>query len=317
MKPKSLFLLSILALLAAACGQAGAQSANLQVVATTPILADVVSQVGGDLIQLSVLIPNNTDPHSFEPAPRDAALIAEADLVFMNGLGLEEFMQSLLTDADAQAAVVSASDGVQTIAFAGEEHEHEEGEEHDGEEHEGEEHEHEGADPHVWMNPQNVKVWVENIAAALGQADPQNAAAYRANADAYLQQLEELDSWAQEQIAAIPTANRKLVTDHESFGYFAEHYGFEIVGALIPSYSTLSEPSAGELAELEAAVRSYGVSAIFIGVSVNPALAERVAADTSVTLVPVYTESLSEGEPAGSYLDLIRYDVLAIVAALQ
>lgn len=311
MKPRILFVLSILALLIVACGQAVAQGPHLQVVATTPILADVVSQVGGNVIELSVLIPNNTDPHSFEPAPRDAALIAEADLVFINGLGLEEFMQSLLTDAGAQATVVSVSDGVPTIAFAGEEHEH------DGEEHEGEEHEHEGADPHVWMNPQNVKVWVENIVAALSQADPQNAAVYRANGNAYAQQLAKLDRWAQEQIATIPTGNRNLVTDHESFGYFAEHYGFEVVGALIPSYSTLSEPSAGELAELEAAVRSYGVSAIFIGVSVNPALAERVAADTSVTLVPVYTESLSEGKPAGSYLDLIRYDIQAIVAALQ
>jgi ABC-type Zn uptake system ZnuABC Zn-binding protein ZnuA len=319
MKPRILFVLSILALLAAGCGQATAQGAHLQVVATTPILADVVNQVGGDHIQLSVLIPNDTDPHSFEPAPRDATLVAEADLVFMNGLGLEEFMQPLLADADAQATVVSVSDGVPTIAFAGEEHEHEEGEEHEGEEHEGEEHEHEheGADPHVWMDPQNVKVWVENIVVALSQADPQNAAAYRANGDAYAEQLDELDRWAQAQIAAIPAENRKLVTDHESFGYFAEHYGFEIVGALIPSYSTLSEPSAGELAELEAAVRSYGVSAIFIGVSVNPALAERVAADTGVTLVPVYTESLSEGEPAASYIDLIRYDVEAIVAALQ
>lgn len=325
MRSKLFFAFALVALLLSACAGAG-PSSGLQVVASTSILADVVSQVAGDVVEVQVLIPNGTDPHAFEPAPRDAALISEANLIFINGLGLEEFMQALLTDAGVQANVVSVSDGVQTIEFAGEEHEHEhegeeheehEGEEHEGEEHEGEEHHHEGADPHVWMSPANVKVWVENIVAALSEADPQNAPTYEANGAAYIKQLDELDTWAQGQIAQIPAANRHLVTDHESFGYFADHYGFEIVGALIPSYSTLSEPSAGELAQLEDAVRSYAVPAIFVGVSVNPSLAERVAADTGVNLVPVYTESLSEGGPADHYLALIRYDVEAIVSALR
>ena len=109
-----------------------------------------------------------------------------------------------------------------------------------------------------------------------------------------------------------------LITDHDAFGYFADHYGFQIVGAIIPSYSTLSEPSAAELANMETAIKQYSVKAIFVGVSLNPALAERIAADTGVSLVPIYTESLSDGDgPASTYLDMIRFDVHALVDALK
>jgi ABC-type Zn uptake system ZnuABC Zn-binding protein ZnuA len=296
----------VITALLVACASQPSIDGELQVVATHSILGNVVAAVGEEHIALTVLIPANTDPHAFEPAPRDAASISEAALVFTNGLGLEEFLQPLLDDADESTPVISVSDGIETIEFDGEEHA------------EGEEvHEH-GADPHVWMNPQNVKAWVENIAEALIDEDPQHAEDYRNNANAYLQELDELDEWAMQQVAQLPEDRRQLVTDHDSAGYLAEHYGFEIVGALIPSYSTASEPTAGELADLEQAIAQYGVSTIFVGVSVNPALAERVAADTGVRLVPIYTESLSDLDgPAASYLDLMRYDIETIVGALK
>jgi ABC-type Zn uptake system ZnuABC Zn-binding protein ZnuA len=285
-------------------------------VASTQIVGDVVAAIGGDAIDLEVLVPPQGDPHSFEPAPRDAALLADASLVFISGLNLEENLAPLLETVEGK--LIPLSDELATL-----ESEHDHGdEEHAGAEHEHEEgehtHEHEGADPHVWMDPQNVKVWADLIATALSEADAANSATYLANADAYKAELDEIDAWAIEQFAHIPEADRILVTDHEALGYFAEHYGFTVIGALVPSYSTASEPTAAELAELEAAVREHGVKAIFVGVNLNSSLAERVVADIGVVLVPLYTETLSEADgPAATYLEMMRYNVAAIVEALK
>ncbi len=317
MKPGSFA--SVLILLLAACASPiQTNNGQLQVVATTQIVGDVVAAIGSGAIQLEVLVPPQGDPHSFEPAPRDAALLADSSVVFFSGLNLEENLAPLLETVEAK--VVALSDG-QSVLEA--EHEHE-GEEHndEGEDHEHEEgehsHEHEGADPHVWMDPQNVKVWADLIAGALSVADPENAETYAANAVAYKAELDELDAWAMAQIAQIPEAERVLVTDHEALGYFAEHYGFEVIGALVPSYSTASEPTAAELAQLEEAVREHGVKAIFVGANLNSSLAERVVADTGVALVPLYTETLTEaGGPAATYLEMMRYNIAAIVEALK
>ncbi|MEX1247903.1 MAG: metal ABC transporter substrate-binding protein [Anaerolineales bacterium] len=289
-----LLLIALIGLLLAACSAAGPAS-GLQVVASTEILGDVAAEIAGEHIQITVLIPPATDPHAFEPSAQDAARLETADLILVNGLDLEEPLLPLLRAAGDR--VVSASDGIETLQ---------------GRENEG------GVDPHVWMNPLNVKIWAGNIAQALSSLDPDHASSYRANADAYISELDALDAWAIEQIGQIPIEQRVLVTDHETFGYFADHYGFEIVGALIPSYSTISEPSAGELAALEEAIRRYEVKAIFVGANMNTTLAERVAADTGILLIPLYTESFSAAVgPAATYLDLIRYDVNAIVAALK
>jgi zinc/manganese transport system substrate-binding protein len=289
--------LLVLALLAG-CAAIPVAGGRLKVVASTQVLGDVVSAIGDEYIHLTVLIPPDSDPHAFEPAPQDAARLAEADLVFINGFGLEEALQPLLESQGFN--LIAVSDGIEPLAAKPQESAHE------------------GADPHVWMNPLNVKVWAANIAAALAAADPAHADAFRANAAAYQAELDALDSWALAEIAKLPVAERILVTDHQSFGYFADHYGFELVGALIPSLSTVSEPSAGELAQLEDSIRQYGVKAIFISVSMNPALAQRVATDTGILLVPLYVESPSAADgPAPTYLDLIRFDVRAIVNALQ
>jgi ABC-type Zn uptake system ZnuABC Zn-binding protein ZnuA len=295
---KNSVLFIAITLLAACSAQQSSSSAKLNVVATNPILGDVVSNIGGDLINLTTLIPVDTDPHSFEPAPQDAARVSEADIVFLNGLNLDDFMQGLMSNAEGHGQVVTVSDGIQTIA--------------------SDEAEFSSGDPHVWMNPLNMKIWADNIAEGLAVADTANADVYRANADAYKVQLDELEAWAQDQIAQIPAEQRVLVTDHDALGYFLDHYGFQLVGAVIPSFNTGSEPSAGELADLEKAIRQYEVKAIFVGVSVNPALAEQVAADTGVQLIAVYTESLSSAAgPAATYLDMMRYDIETIVGALK
>lgn len=160
-------------------------------------------------------------------------------------------------------------------------------------------------------------VWVDNIQRTLSELDAANADTYAANAAAYKVELQSLDSWIREQVAAVPEANRKLVTDHAVFGYFANRYGFQQTGAVIPGYSTLSEPSAQEVASLEDTLRAAGVKAIFVGNTANSALAQRVAGDAGVQVVPVYTGSLGRADgPAATYLDYMRYNVGAFVSAL-
>ena len=274
---------------------------KLKVVATTTIVGDVVSQVGGDLIELSVLLPVGIDPHGFDPTPQDIAKVAEADLVFANGAGLEEFLDNLIESAGAKDKIIHVSDGIDFLTFEGD----------------LEELDHNSVDPHSWTNPKNVMIWVENIEGELKLQDPENAELYEANAKNYKAELEALDIWIQEQVAMIPVADRRLVTDHTMFGYYASEYGLEQIGALIQGYSSLAEPTAKEMAEIEDAVREFGVKAIFVGHSVNPTLAERVTDDTGAALIFVYTGSLSEsGGEAGTYSEYMRYNTSAFVDAL-
>lgn len=315
MKLRLVLFLSVCLLSLAACGSAADRSTPkddglIKVVATTNIVGDVVSQVGGQLIDLTVLIPPGADPHSFQPTPQDMARVVDAQVIFINGAGLETFMQALLENSGSQARQVEVSAGIQLLEASAHD-------DHDEDEAHSEEDEHVG-DPHVWMDPNNVLVWVDRIEEALVEMDPENAVLYRENAAAYRQELASLDAWIVAQINQIPQENRKLVTDHQLFVYFAERYGFEQVGAIIPGYSTLSEPSAMELARLEDDIRDLGVRAILVGNTVNPALAQRVANDTGTQLVFFYTGSLTGADgPAATYLDYMRFNVNAIVEALK
>jgi len=284
-----------------------AESARLRVVATTTIVADVVKNVAGDQVDLHVLVPAGVDEHSFQYTPEDVARVTDADVIFMNGAGLETFMKPLLENAGQHAKVVSISDGISLKQAAPED----------------EPLAQKGTrsvqayDPHVWMDPNNVMVWTQNIAAALAELDAPHASEYQANASSYRQNLAELDRWIQQQAAQIPEANRQLVTVHQIFTYFADRYGFKQIGAIIPSYSTEAEPTAQQLAALEDAIRHFGVKAIFVGNTVNPNLAKEVASDTNVHLTPIYTGSLTNGSPAGTYLDYMHFNVDAIVQALK
>jgi len=270
-----------------------------KVLATTTIVGDVVRQIGDEHIELTVLLPAGSDPHSFEPTPKDIATVADADAIFLNGAGLEEFMIPLHENIQDGTLVVDLSDGLdlQSAPKEGKENQY---------------------DPHVWMDPNNVIKWVGNIETNLSQLDPSHSNDFKTNAGAYRQALTDLDAWVQDKVGQIPESQRKLVSDHYFFGYFASHYGFEVVGASIPSFSTLAEPDAQELADLEDSITKLGVGAIFVGNTVNPTLADRLAEDTGIKVVPIYTGSLSEADgPADTYLDYIRYNINAIVDALK
>ena len=285
-----------------ACGSADRPSGDgtLKIVATTTIVGDVVAQIGGDLIDLSVLLPVGTDPHSFTPTPQDVAKLSDADLIFANGAGLESFLTPLIESAGAAERVVYLSDPLELLKSSA-----------------ADEHDSTLGDPHTWTDPKNVMVWVQTIADELSRLGPAGAEKFQANAATYTLELQALDDWIRQQVAQIPEARRQIVTDHLLFGYYVAAYGFKQVGAVVPGYSTLSEPSAQELAALEDAIKSLNVPAIFVGNTVNPSLSERVAGDTGMKLVYVYTGSLSDpGGEAATYLDYMRYNTRAFVEAL-
>jgi ABC-type Zn uptake system ZnuABC Zn-binding protein ZnuA len=319
-------------------GVVAAQNTPLNVVATTTIITDVARNVGGDLVDVTSLVPPNSDVHAFQPRPEDAVRIAEADVLLVNGVGLEAFLSGLLESAGVVEPVV-VSNGTEMLPF-GEYHreaealsddEHLEGEiigilgeegvceeEHPEEVGGEDEHEHGSCDPHVWTDPRNVVVWTRNIADAFADADPANADTYQANADAYIETLEALDAEVETILSVIPDERRVLVTNHEFFGYFAHRYRFEVVGAVITGGSTLSEPDPQALAELIILIEAENVPAIFAEVSANDNLAQVVAAETGIQVVTtLYSEALSEPDgPAGTYLDYMRYNAQTIADAL-
>lgn len=297
---------------------------SLRVAATTNIVADVVANIGGDAIELTTLIPLGADPHTYEPTPGDYQVMVNAHVIFLNGVGLEEFMYQTLKQVAVDVPILSLSEGIALGLFGGgEKSDHQEGggsderEDHDQGEGEPYYQTQAGVDPHVWFDAYNVIVWAENAAHALGALDPANADLYETNAHEYVEMLKELDAWIQEQVARVAPDDRKMVTDHLAFSYFGRRYGFEMVGAVIPAYSMAAQPSAQEIAKLVDTIRELGAKAIFVGTTANPRLAERVAEDTGVELVPLYIGSLSEPDgPAGTYLALMQYDVNEIVQAL-
>jgi ABC-type Zn uptake system ZnuABC Zn-binding protein ZnuA len=288
---------------------------RLHVVATTNLVADIVAAVGGESIELTALLPLGSDPHSYAPIPADYRAVLSADVIFINGAGLEEFIPNMVEQAGGDVRVVSLSEGIEFRRFdpqgVGDGDALREGG-HAGEAAWA------GVDPHVWFDPGNVMIWAENAAAALGALDPSNADKYAQNAQVLIAELQELDVWIAGVIAAVPPQDRLLVTDHLSFGYFADRFAFEMVGAILPAYSSLAEPSAYELAELVDEIQKLNVEVIFVSSSVNPRLAERLSEDVGAEVVQLYIGSFSEpGGPISNYFDLIRYDVNAIAAALR
>jgi len=278
---------------------------ELQVVTTTTFVGDVVSIIGGEAIDLTVLLEPGQNPHSYQPAPQDMVKVSEADLIFANGLGLEDFLDDLLSGTGNADGLVIVSEGITPREGLETDHNGDDEEQaHD-------------QDPHVWFDPNNVISWTKIITESLVENDPEHTEIYLKNAAEYREDLKILDSWIREQVANIPTENRKLVTDHTVFGYFIEQYGFTQVGAVIPAITTEAETSGQQLSTLIDIIRENNVKAIFIGVDFDPSLSEVIAEDTGAKLVPLYFGSLSQGAPAGSYLAFMRYNVEVIVNALK
>lgn len=355
-------LLALVALILAFGTSAQAQDSEpIKVVASFSILTDVVRQIGGDAVEVTSLIPIGTDPHSFEPTPQEVVALADADVVFVNGVNFEESLLETIENAGEEMNIVTVSQCVEILPF---EHDHADEEEtdhtdeaaeidspmatqcvgHDAElglvpaesqeEHEhlgrlyalecghheeesGEEHAHAAGscDGHVWTDPVNVMYWSMLIRDTLSAIKPDQAEFFAENAAAYIATLTTLQAEIQPMIDSIPAENRILVTNHETLGYFAHHYGFELVGVVIPGGSAIAEPSAGEIAAMIDVVREEGVAAVFAENTTNPDLAEQIADEAGVDFYTLYTDSLHDSAP--TYVDYMRYNVETIVNALS
>lgn len=332
----SLAVIAAVALAAAlyACGGDSATGrdgdAAIAVVATTTQIGDLVRNVGGDRVSVNQVLKPGSDPHGFEPRPSDVAAAASAALLFSNGQDLDAWAERLAEDSGGSAEVIDLSADLPDLApsqrHEDEHAEHEHGDDHAVEEHGDheadpeEEHHHDSEfDPHWWHDPRNAIAAVNVIASRLVEADPDGASEYRRNANRFNDRLERLDGQIARCIERIPAEQRKLVTDHEAFGYFANRYGLEIIGAVIPALTTEAQPSARDLHELAEEIEHEGVTAVFPETSLSPKLAEAIAAQTGASADhALYGDTLGEpGSEGATYLGMMAANALAIADGLS
>jgi zinc/manganese transport system substrate-binding protein len=295
MRSKILLLSAALpALIAASAMPASAET--LKTVASFTVLADVVKQVGGDHVTVTSLVGPNGDPHEFEPSPADAKHLKAAQVTFVSGEGLEGWMDRLITASGYKGTPVTVSEGIDTRTM-----------EEDGKT---------VTDPHVWNSPVNVKIWVKNIEKALSDADPADAAAFKANAERYTKTLDELDSYAHAKFDAMPEDRRKVLTSHDAFGYFGREYKVSFLAPL--GVSTETEASAADVAKLIEQIKTEHVKTYFFENSNDPRLVKQVAKATGAEPGgELYVESLSDAKgPAPTYEKMFRYNVDQITAAI-
>jgi zinc/manganese transport system substrate-binding protein len=283
----------------AAIGLSAGQSTRLQVATSFSMLEDLVRNIGSDRIQVRSFVPRNGDAHSFEPGTQDVKTLGQARVVFINGLGLEAWFEKLLSNAASKANVVTLSDGLKPRQL-----------QEDGQT---------INDPHMWWDLTRTQTYVNRIAKALETADPAGKTVYSTNAKKYNAELAQLDTWAKLEVAKIPVAKRKLVTNHDALGYFAARYGFKIIGQVIPSLGTEQAPSAKELANLSRTIKRESITAIFTENTINPKLAQTLAEETGAKIAPpLYTDSLgTPGSSGDTFIKAFRYNVTTIVNALK
>jgi ABC-type Zn uptake system ZnuABC Zn-binding protein ZnuA len=276
----------------------------INVTASTNIIGDLVAQIGGARVEVSTILPANADPHEYEPTPEDIARVEHAKVIFVHGLGLDPWVETIIENAGGDITVVTVTDGIATVNR-------------DGEESDDHDHDHE-ADPHVWFDPTKTAQMAANIATGLTNADGEGSADYASRLAAYQQQLTTLDQQISERIALIPEANRKIVTNHDALGYYADRYGLTIVGTVIPGLDTQSEPSAKEVAQLIDTIKSEGVTVIFAENTVSPTLADQLASEAGIKVVDtLYSDSLGDANSgAATYIELMQSDTIKIVDAL-
>jgi zinc/manganese transport system substrate-binding protein len=288
------------------------------VIATTSVFADLAQLALGDNVTIETIIPAGVDVHTFEPSPADAQKLAGADLIVMNGLGLDEWALSLLEAAGkSEEDVLELAEGIDEsnawVYLEGEEHDEEEGEEHSEEE--GEEHGHGGTDPHIWLDPKGAAIYVDRIAARVAAELPERAAEIESARDAGLAEIAALDEELRVGFAAIDASTRKIVTFHDAFGYFARAYEIEIVGVAVEAPG--QEPSAKEIAALIDAIKAAGVTSVFSEAQFPSKVLDQVAAETGATVLEnLYSDALGDA-PANSYLGAMRANASAILASFK
>ncbi|MFO1422734.1 MAG: metal ABC transporter substrate-binding protein [Candidatus Competibacteraceae bacterium] len=284
----------------------------LRVVATFSILADLVKNVGGEDVAVTTLVSADGDAHVYEPTPADAKAVGNAQLVVVNGLGFEGWMDRLVQSAAYKGEIVVASQGVTPRQMA---EEKDEKEHHGQHRHEG--HDHGAIDPHAWQDLANGQIYVNNLVAALAKVDPTHAEAYRRRGEAYRAQLQETDRWVRAQLAAIPPAQRRIITSHDAFGYFGMAYGVEFLAPV--GWNTENEPSAKQIATLIRQIKREGTRALFVENMSDPRLIKRIADEAGgVVGGTLYSDALAPvGQTGDSYIGLFRHNVPALAAAME
>jgi zinc/manganese transport system substrate-binding protein len=298
-----------------------ATAADLKVVASFSIIADFAKNVGGDRIELTTLVGPDGDAHVYEPKPTDAVAMAGADVVLVNGLQFEGFLQRLVDASATKASIVELTKGVETLKMEEEGHHDEaaeakEGEEHAAEEEEEGHHHHGDVDPHAFQSVPNAEIYVKNIADAFCAADSAGCQTYQANATAYTAKLKALDAEVKAAVESIPADKRTIITSHDAFGYFAHQYGITFLAP--EGISTESEASAADVAALIKQVKEDKASAIFVENITNQRLIEQIAAETGLKVGgTLFSDALSdESGPAPTYIDMMRGNIATIRGAI-
>lgn len=283
--------LLIAAALLAGCGDDGATSGDRRVVATTAQVADLVRQVGGDRVSVEGMLRPGGDPHDHEPRPSDVAAVADVATVFRSGGEVDEWLGEVIDNAGGEARVVTLLDSVAPL----------------------------GDDPHWWQDPRNAARAAEAIRAELARADPAGRATYARNAARTTRALRSLDRRIAACVERVPRAKRRIVTTHDSLGYFARRYGIDVVGAVIPSLSTQAQASAGDVEELVQQIRRQGVEAVFPESAVNPDIERAIARESGAEIGdPLYADSLgAEGSRGATYVDALAADAASLVSGMS
>ena len=293
MRTPALLLLLVALALATGCGDDDGDAGGSEVaaVATTTQVADIVRNVGGDRVEVDGILPVEADPHDYEPRPSDAAALTEADVVFRSGGDIDEWLGELIESAGGDASEVTLLDSVRAL----------------------------GDDPHWWQDPANAILAVGAVRDALVEADPRGRATYERNAAAYTGRLRALDADIEGCIERLPPDTRKLVTTHDSLGYFARRYGVEVIGAVIPSLSTQAQPSARDVDDLVRQIKGEGVEAIFPEVAVSQRLERAISRESGAEVGrELWTDSLGpEGSGAGTYLSAMRANADALAEGMS
>ncbi|AEI38429.1 MAG: metal ABC transporter substrate-binding protein [Zymomonas mobilis subsp. pomaceae] len=273
------------------------EARTIKAVASFTVLADVIKQVGGTHVNVISLVPPEGDPHEFEPSPDDAKHLRTADLIFISGEGLETWFSRLALVSGYKGRPIVVSKGVNTRMIK-----------EDG---------HIIVDPHVWNSISNVEIWVKNIAQVLSKADPEDARDFASNAARYIIQLQALDRDAHARLDPIPISRRKILTNHDAFGYFGRDYGITFLSPV--GISTEAEPSAADVATIIRQIRQQGGKVFFFENSTDPRLVQQIAAEAGVhSGGKLYVESLSPPNgPAPTYMAMFQHNVDQIVKALS
>lgn len=310
------FLLGMTAGAALVCAPAYSASPNgrLSVVTTFSILGDMVKEVGGERVNVTTIVGVNSDTHRFDPSPRDARALLEAQVLVLNGLDFEPWLPRLAEASGFSGLQILASSGVKVRHLGEHEHEHDHNHDHDVDNL----HQHDGdVDPHAWQDLSNGMIYARNIAVGLAKADPRNAGYYESRATSYVSRMKALDNEIKAAFSAIPQERRRVITSHDAFGYFGDAYGIEFIPVAGPSNQ--AEPSAGDVARIIKLARESGVSGVFIENMSSPAMAEQIARESGAIMGgTLYADALGlPDEPAATYLGMFSWNAGRLLYVLR